>query len=87
MTGKPRTERASYEGKRAINQHMYRHHEHTLGKGTLEDRLQLHDDMHWQAKRNGEDLGHQHLAYQDGESTNEMAQRLLAEGTEQHVRE
>lgn len=83
MTGKPRQERKNNAGRQAINRHLYHHHGHTCGSGTVEQRLQLHDDLHWQARNDGSLMTpyHTHEPYQDGETTNEMAERLLAEGT------
>lgn len=88
MTGKSRQDRVSYSGKKAINRHLYHHHKmegweftSVVGTGaTLEDRLRYHDEEHWRAKKSGEPLGHTHLPYQDGESYEDMANRMLGEG-------
>lgn len=81
MTGKPRQQRESYEGKRALNQHLHRHHGGPRMSGDLQERLAQHDELHWWARKTNVDLGHTHLPYQDGETQITMAQRLLAEGT------
>jgi hypothetical protein len=84
MAGKPNKERVSYEGRRSLNSHYYRHHAGAPKfTGDLASRLEQHDELHFQARKNGVDLGHTHLPYQDGETDNQMAARMLAEGTEQ----
>lgn len=67
--------------KQAINKHLYRHHGGQGAPGTALERMQHHDDLHWSARQAGVDLGHTHLPYQDGETDEQMAERLLAEGT------
>lgn len=84
MTGKPRQQRPSSPGKTALNRHLYHHHEKTTLKGDLSQRLAAHDDLHWLARKDNHDVGHEHLPYQEGESDNAMACRLLAEGNEAH---
>jgi len=81
VTGKPRKNRPSYEGKRAINQHLHHHHDGVLGQGTVEERLVMHDDLHFDAGKAGTPLGHAHEGYQEGESINDIARRMLADGT------
>jgi hypothetical protein len=81
VTGKPLKERDSYPGRQALNQHLYRHHDNAKLKGDLVTRLTAHDELHWQARQEGTDLGHTHLPYQEGETDNDMARRMLAEGT------
>lgn len=84
MTGAPREERSTFPGKKALNQHLHRHHPGVQLQGDLQRRLEQHDDLHWRARKGGYEqdaLGHTHLPYQDGETDNEMAQRLLDEGT------
>lgn len=73
-------ERVSYPGKQALNKHLYRHHEGLSLKGNLVQRLEQHDELHWNAKKDGEDLGHTHVPYQDGETYNDLARRMLNEG-------
>ena len=74
------------DGKRALNQHMHRHHHGTQLSGTLEQRLVQHDDLHFGATSGDEEvheLTHTHAPYQDGETDEQMAHRFLAEGTAQ----
>ena len=66
--------------RRALNQHLHRHHGGAVLKGTFQERLAAHDDLHWQATQRLRPLDHQHQPYQDGETDLQMAQRLLAEG-------
>lgn len=82
MPSKPRQmAKGMTPGRQAINRHLHRHHDGALGHGSTEQRLCQHDDLHWAARQAGEDLGHTHLPYQEGESEEGMAERLLAEGT------
>jgi hypothetical protein len=81
VTGKPRQGRPSQEGKKAVTQHLWRHHDKTSFFGDRDMRMAAHDDLHFFAKENGRDLGHTHLPLQEGESLNEVARRYLAEGT------
>ena len=78
MTRNP--DRPSAPGKTALNQHLHRHHGGPKVRGNLQERLAMHDELHWWARKQGADLKHTHLPYQDGESDNEMAARYLAEG-------
>ena len=73
--------------RRALNQHMHRHHPGATVRGTLEERFAQHDDLHWEALQKLEPLPHSHRPYQDGESDLQMAQRLLAEGEAATARE
>jgi hypothetical protein len=66
--------------RRALNQHLHRHHDGLRLGGTFLERATAHDELHWQAKREGVNLGHEHAPYQDGETDLEMAQRYLADG-------
>jgi len=87
MPGKPPKTRPSYEGKRALNQHLHRHHGGPQVSGDLAERLAMHDELHWWARKNDVNLGHTHEPYQEGETDNQMAARLLADGTAQHSSE
>lgn len=78
---KPLKDRESYPGRQAITQHLWRHHEQAKAPGTVEERLQSHDDLHWAARTARKDLGHTHGGYQDGETINDIARRMLAEGS------
>lgn len=73
--------------RRALNQHLHRHHAGSTVRGTLVERFTAHDELHWQARESGTDLRHTHQPYQDGETDLQMAQRLLAEGEAGHLRE
>lgn len=78
------------EGKRALNQHMHRHHHGVQLRGTLEQRLVQHDDLHFGATTGGEEvheLTHTHAPYQEGETDEQMAQRFLGEGAAQSTSE
>lgn len=81
MTGRSRRNRPTHDGKRALNQHLHRHHGGPQTQGNLTERLAQHDELHWWARKNEVDLNHTHAPYQDGETDTQMAQRLLAEGT------
>lgn len=84
MTGKTLKERDSYTGRQALNQHLHRHHGGHKVSGDLPERLAQHDELHWWAHKNDKDLGHTHLPYQEGETDNDMARRMLVEGTAAH---
>lgn len=84
MTGKPRRQRPSSLGRTALNRHLHHHHGGPRVSGDLAERMEQHDELHWQARKQGVELGHEHLPYQDGESDNEMACRLLTEGNTGH---
>lgn len=84
-SGRVRERKGVTPARQAINRHLYRHHEGATGKGSAEQRMALHDDLHWEARQAGTDLGHQHLPYQEGETDEQMAQRLLAEGAKHYV--
>lgn len=79
--GRSRQERPSRTGKSDITKHLWHHHGQHQAPGTVEERLQAHDDLHWEARKAAQDLGHTHDGYQDGESINDIARRMLAEGT------
>jgi hypothetical protein len=81
MAGKPLKERDCYPGRQALNQHLHRHHGGLTLSGDVPTRLAAHDELHWEARQAGTDLGHTHLPYQDGETDNDMARRMLADGT------
>lgn len=83
MTTKQPRDRESFPGKRALNQHFHLHHDRYRGRGDLIQRLEAHDELHWRAAQEGVDLGHTHLPYQEGETDNEMAARMLADGMAQ----
>lgn len=87
MTGKTRKDRPSHPGRQALSQHLHRHHGGPQVRGDLTERLAMHDELHWWARQNDTDLGHTHLPYQEGETDNEMAARMLADGTAQHSSE
>lgn len=71
-----------FEARRALNQHLYRHHG-TTGLGTLSDRLDTHEDLHIVARRIGQEVGHSHKLFGEGETDIEIAWRVLHEGEEQ----
>ncbi|MFZ2726440.1 MAG: hypothetical protein WAX77_09335 [Methylococcaceae bacterium] len=84
--GKQLRERDSFPGRQSITQHLWRHHDHTKAPGTVEERLQAHDDLHWEARHSG-GLGHTHQPFQEGETINDIARRYLDEGTAQQTAE
>lgn len=75
MTAKPPTRKGSTPERRALNQHLHRHHGGITLAGSTEDRFAHHDDLHWQGG-----ASHRHAPYQDGESRRVMAERFLREG-------
>lgn len=66
--------------RKAINRHVYHHHAKTTVSGNLDERLQAHDDLHWQAKQEGTYVGHEHEPLGDDETAHDLAHRYLAEG-------
>lgn len=70
-----------FEARRAINQHLYRHHG-TTGLGALSDRIEIHEEIHAVGDRIGRPAEHTHEPW-DGETEVELAFRLLREGEEQ----
>lgn len=73
--------------RQALNRHLHRHHGGATARGTLTEKFTAHDDLHWQARRQGVDLGHTHEPWQEGESDLQMAQRFLADGDAQDGQE
>jgi hypothetical protein len=69
-----------FEARRALNQHLHRHHEGAAGSGMLGERFELHDELHILAKRLGRELSHSHSEYPEGETDLAAALRLLKEG-------
>lgn len=69
-----------YEARRALNQHLHRHHAGAVGAGTLEDRFEQHDEIHIVAKRLGVPLSHSHSDYPEHETDLAAALRLFKEG-------
>jgi hypothetical protein len=74
-------DRPSYTGRQLLNQHLHRHHGGHKVSGDLGERLAQHDELHWWDRQQKGLIGHTHLPYQEGESDNEMAARMLADGT------
>lgn len=73
-----------YEARRALARHFYRHHGRTRGLGTLADRLDIHEELHAVAERQGYTYGHDHEVLREGETDIELALRVLEEGERQH---
>lgn len=69
-----------FEARRALNQHLHRHHAGSFGSGELGDRFEQHDEMHMTAKRLEIPLSHSHSEYPENESDLAAALRLLQEG-------
>jgi hypothetical protein len=79
----PAPEKPSYaEARRALNQHLHRHHKTDVGRGTLAERLGYHHDLHWAFHKRGIPLGHEHRGLLEEETTEEVACRYLLEGEE-----
>lgn len=68
------------EAKHNINTHLWRHHERHSLSGTLEQRISGHDELHFASKREGVDLGHEHVPLGEGETLFEYAHRCFSEG-------
>lgn len=66
--------------RRALSQHVHRHHNGATGLGTLSNRLDQHETMHL----SGRDLGHHHEPCGEGETDIQLAFRLLKEAEGQH---
>jgi hypothetical protein len=71
-----------FEARRALNQHLYRHHG-TTGLGTLANRLDTHEELHVVFQRRGVEVGHSHKPCGENETDVELAWRMLNEGAEQ----
>jgi hypothetical protein len=71
--------------RRAVNRHLWHHHAEHRATGTLEQRLRRHDDIHWEAQRAGEELGHAHAILEDDETLEQVAQRYFDEGKTSEV--
>lgn len=69
-----------FEARRALNQHLHRHHEGAMCSGTLEERFIQHDELHIVARRLGIQLSHSHSEYPENETDKAAALRLLKEG-------
>lgn len=69
-----------FEARKALNQHLHRHHAGALGSGTLEERFIQHDELHIVARRLGIPLGHEHSEYPENETDKAAALRLFKEG-------
>lgn len=70
--------------RRALSQHLHLHHHGATGSGRLENRLEEHATIHFLLDQRGLSAGHKHEMLGEGETLQEMAHRVLAEGDEQH---
>lgn len=68
------------DARRAINQHLHRHHHGETGGGTLSERLSRHDDLHFLFDGRGVALTHSHAPFDEEETSEALALRYLAEG-------
>lgn len=74
-----------FEARRAINQHLFRHHNGALGEGMLAQRLDMHEKLHDFCRERGIEAGHDHSEmWLEGEKDTDVARRMLAEGVAQH---
>lgn len=67
-----------YAARRAISQHLWHHHQHARGAGTLAERIDLHDELHWARREEG--VGHSHEPLGDEETAMDVAHRYFREG-------
>lgn len=65
--------------RRALNQHLYRHHGGITGRGMLAQRLDMHEELH-RVERAGNAEKHSHDPCEDGETDIQIALRVLREG-------
>lgn len=65
--------------RRALNQHLYRHHGGITGRGMLEQRLDMHEELHHKERRGNAET-HSHALCGDGETDIQIALRVLREG-------
>lgn len=73
-----------FAARRALNQHLYHHHDGLKVEGMLAARLTQHEELHIVAKRLKVELGHTHEPCEDGEDDIALAHRLLTEGEAAH---
>lgn len=69
-----------HEARRALAQHMHRHHHGGYVVGTLLERIAQHDELHWQLAQRAIDPGHRHAVLGDEETVMQAAHRYLKEG-------
>lgn len=67
--------------RRALAQHLFRHHDRSWARGTLSQRLDQHDTAHWEAAARGAPLAHRHAPLGEQETLEQVAHRYLTEGT------
>jgi hypothetical protein len=78
MTRQP--PKSDYEAaRRKLAQHLWHHHHQQRATGTLGDRLNYHDDLHWDPVAS-ELLHHEHAEMPDDETQEQTAQRYFDEG-------
>jgi hypothetical protein len=65
--------------RRALAQHLHRHHGGITGRGMLDKRLDLHEELHLK-ERAGNCETHSHEPCGDGETDIQIAFRVLREG-------
>lgn len=71
-------EPTEYEAARtALSRHFWHHHNRVKPKGRLTERLEFHDELHWELRG---DEPHRHAELPDGESQYDTAHRYFAEG-------
>ena len=71
-----------YAARRALAQHMHRHHEQGWCDGTLAARISQHDDLHFLLKQRGKEATHTHAELAEGETLLAVAHRYLREGSD-----
>jgi hypothetical protein len=67
------------EARRALSQHLYRHHGGVTGRGMLARRLDFHEEIHLRERR-GRAETHSHDPCGEGETDIQIALRVLREG-------
>jgi len=81
---RPRKPPGYQEARKALAQHLWRHHGQATGSGELHERIEQHAELHLLCKRNGLPVGHTHEPYPEGETDIETAHRLYQDGESQH---
>jgi hypothetical protein len=70
-----------YAARTALAKHMHRHHQGAYGTGTLAERIEQHDDLHWHCTQRDIPLRHQHAELGDDETMIDVAHRYFREGS------
>lgn len=71
-----------FEARRALNRHLFRHHNGATSHGELSERLEHHGELHALGPRFGVVLDHEHAPATERDEM-DLAFRLFKEGNEQ----